>query len=201
MSRVEDLFQRYVKVHAEGDDADPREFLREVKGGERDELAALIDHYLAGAPSKAFDPDEFDRFRSDPRRQALAERILGPTLEELRAGAELSRREVAKALTRDLDLAGHEDAVKARYHELETGQLDPRRIAAGVWASLARMFGESVERLEEIVESTRESGDGEPVSAFARSHLRIAAASLGTRALARRESEGDDLVDAAFFSH
>lgn len=203
MSRVEELFQSYIEEHREGGGADPVPFLREVAGVERDELAALIDHYLSRAPVTAFDPKAFERFRADPRWQAVAERILSPTLEELRDEAALSKREVADALARNLDVVGHEQAVKARYHELETGQLDPRRIAAQVWSALAGMFGQSAERLREIVESSREGGTGGGMAApvFTRRDLPRATGSPGIPTPTSQASPAEDPVDAAFFSH
>lgn len=200
MSRVDELLQSYIEEHREGGEADPRAFLREVSGAEREELAALIDHYLSRVPAKAFDREAFERFRADPRWQALAERILAPTLEELRTQAALSKREVAAALARDLDVVGHEQAVKARYHELETGQLEPPRIAARVWGALAALFGQSAERLRDAVESSREAGaGGEAGVAFARQGLPPAPASPGTSPAADQASPGEDPVDAAFF--
>lgn len=201
MSRVEELLQSYIEEHRVGGAADPVAFLREVSGAERDELAALIDHYLARAPAKAFDREAFDRFRADPRWRAAAERILAPTLEELRAQAELSKREVAEALARDLDVVGHEEMVKARYHELETGQLEPRRIATRVWGALATMFGQSADRLREIVDFSHEGGAsaGEAAGIFARRSIPHASASPGTPAPAGQAPPADDPVDAAFF--
>ena len=203
MSRVEELLQSYIEEHREGGDANPVAFLREVSGAERDELAALIDHYLSRAPANAFDREEFERFRADSRRQAIAERILAPTLEEVRDEAALSKREVAEALARDLAVVGHEQAMKARYHELETGQLDPRRIATQVWGALAVMFGQPVDRLREIVDSAYEGGvrGGEAAAVFARRSLPHAPASRGTPAPAGQASPAEDPVDAAFFSH
>lgn len=201
MSRVEELLQSYIEEHREGGEADPTGFLREVSGSERDELAALIDHYLARAPEKPFDREAFERFRRDPRWQALAERILAPTLEEVRVGAELSKREIADALASELNVVGHEQAVKARYHELETGQLDSRRIATRVWTALAGMLGESAEHLREIVESSGESGGGEAAMAFARTDLPRTAASPGRPVEAGQTSTAEDPVDAAFFGH
>jgi hypothetical protein len=201
MSRVEELLQSYIEEHREGGDANPVAFLGEVSGAERDELAALIDHYLSRAPAKAFDREAFERFRADPRWRAAAERILAPTLEELRSQAELSKREVAEALARELDVVGHEQTVKARYHELETGRLDPRRIATRVWGALAAMFGQSADRLREILETAHEGGaaGGEAAAVFARQSLPQAPASPGTPAPAVQESE--DPVDAAFFKN
>jgi hypothetical protein len=203
MSRVEELLQSYIEAHREGGEADPTAFLGQVSGVERDELAALIDHYLARAPAKQFDREAFERSRVDPRWEAMTERILAPTLEELRAEAALSKREVADALAKELNVVGHEQAVKARYHELETGQLDSRRIATRVWTTLAQMFGQSGERLREIVEFSRErgSGSGEAAIIFARTDRSHASASPGGHAPAGQSSSAEDPVDAAFFSH
>ena len=199
MSRVDELLQSYIEEHRQGGEADPRAFLREVSGSERNQLAALIDHYLARVPAKPFDPEAFKRFRADPCSHAAVDRILAPTLAELREQAELSKREVADALAEDLDLVGYEQAVKARYHELETGQLEPQKIATRVWSALAAVFGQSAERLREAVEPSRDVGRRDQAIAFARDGLHQAAASPATGAPAEQTSPGEHPVDARFF--
>ena len=201
MSRIDELLQGYIREHREGGAADPRAFLREVTGTERDELAALIDHYLSRAPGRPFDREAFERFRADPRWQAAVERILAPTLSQLRQEAKLSKREITDALAKELDVLGHEPAVKARYHELETGQLDPQRIAARVWTTLATMFRESTEALQAAAESSREGARSiDSAGVFARRDLEGAANSPDRSAQAGQASPPENPVDAAFFS-
>lgn len=194
MSRVDELLQSYIEEHRQGHEADPRPFLRRVSGAERDELAALIDHYLARAPAKPLDLEAFERCQAGSRWQAAVGGILAPTLEELRVQAVLSKPEVADALAKDLEVVGHEQALKARYHELETGQIEPRRIAARVWSALETLFGQPAERLREAVESGPDVGQGGHAIAFARRGSPGAAASPVARA-----SPAEDPVDSVFF--
>jgi hypothetical protein len=201
MTRVDLLFTRYVEAHRRGDEVDPIPYLREVSGIERDELAALIDRYLAEAPPRSLELAELERLRADPRFQEMVERVLEPSLAELRANAELSRRELAARLASELDLGGHEDAVRARYHELEAGLLEPGRVAPRVWEALSRAFRYSGERLRAIAQMTRDIAELPPEAqgVFAR---HATPASPGTVAAADREEMppgADPAVDAAFF--
>src|SRR5688572_14243407 len=118
MNRVDELLSRYIKEHRAGDEPDPLPYLDELTGTERIELAALIDGFLAEAPPPPFDQERFDRFREDPAHAELVDRLLAPSLQELRTEAELSKQAVTKLLSEELGLAGHEPAVKGRYHEL-----------------------------------------------------------------------------------
>jgi hypothetical protein len=67
MSRIDQLFTRYVEAHRRGEEADPLPYLRDVSGIARDEPAALIDRYLAEAPPRSLDPAQLERLRADPR--------------------------------------------------------------------------------------------------------------------------------------
>ena len=99
MSRVEELLQqlhrRAPRGRGGGSGRVPPRGLRR-----RARRACGADRPLprAGTGEGRLTREAFERFRADPRWQALAERILAPTLEELRAEAELSKREVADAL-------------------------------------------------------------------------------------------------------
>src|SRR5438046_7044519 len=105
MSDVEQLLERYKAAHRSSGDADPRPFLDQVSGLERAELAAHIDHYLATATTRSFDPEAFARFRGDPRREALVSRVLDDTtLEDLVKASGLRRMELGRRLAERLGL-------------------------------------------------------------------------------------------------
>src|SRR4051812_27018253 len=95
MTVVERLFAEYKRAHASSHDVDPRPYLEQVEGIDRDELAVLIDGFLAFAPARPFDTDAFSRFRRDARRQRLVDDLLDDTTQtELARDAGVSRAEV-----------------------------------------------------------------------------------------------------------
>ena len=199
MSTIDELYRRYVREYRDSGDADPRAYLDKLRGVDRAELAARIDRFLDTAPPPAFDAAAFAKFRADPGRQALVTQILGAeTLAELRAAAAVTRREVGEALAEQLGLAAQANAVRARYHDVEAGNVDPSRVAARVWDALAGILGTSAERLRDAAGATFGGAPGQPgAAAFARS----GPAGRGMRANDPRvvENSGDDAVDRVFF--
>jgi hypothetical protein len=200
MSRVDELLTRYIAEHSGRGDADPGPYLGEVTGTDRAELAAMIDRYLAEAPPPAFDQEQFAGFREDPRWGALVERILALSLEKLRTDAEVTKQQVGTLLASELDLAGHEPGLKRRYHDLEAGNIDPERVAPGVWGALSNAFSQSVDRLKDGVAIAREATTGsDELVAFARQPLPPDHGAQSREFEKRPETEEVDPVDAAFF--
>jgi hypothetical protein len=199
MSTIDELYRRYVREYRDAGDADPRTYLDELRGVDRAELAARIDRFLDTAPPPAFDAAAFAKFRADPTRQALVTQILSTeTLAELRAAAAVTKREVGEALAEQLGLATRANAVRARYHDVEAGNVDPRRVAARVWDALAGILGASAERLRDAAGKTFGGTPGQTgAAAFARSEP----AGRGVRTNEPRvaENSDDDAVDRAFF--
>jgi hypothetical protein len=200
MSTVDALLSRYISEHRSIGDADPLPYLEELRGTDRAELAALIDDYLAHAPPRAYDLEAFARFRADPSRQAMVERILDDTtLVSLRKEAGVTKVGAGDALARALGLAGHEQRVKARYHEIETGLIDPDRVRPRVWEVLADALGASVDRVRSAAAGAFAARPGgAPGVSFARTaeedaSLAVAAASAPLAA------GDDDVVDRALF--
>ena len=198
MSSVEQLLQRFIAEHRKSGHANARRYLEQVGGTDRVELAAHIDRYLAEPRRGAFDPVAFARFRADPRRQAMVERVLDDTtLEALRKQASLSKAEVAQSLAASLQLEGREQAVKARYHDIEQGSVDPTRIRTRVWEALATLFGAQAERLRAAAESGFAGGlGGAPGAVYARSSE---SAGLAAMADPGAPSPEEDEVDRALF--
>ena len=199
MSTVDELYRRYVSAYRDAGDADPRAYLDELHGVDRAELAARIDRFLDTAPPPAFDADAFAAFRADPRRQALVTQILeSETLADVRAGAAVTKRDVGAALAQRLGLAPQANVVRARYHDVEVGNVDPRRVAARVWDALAGILGASAERVREAAERTFSAAPGQVGgAAFARGEpAGVGALSTESGAV---EDSGDDAVDRVFF--
>lgn len=200
MSTVDELYRRYVSEYRKTGDADPRTYLDELRGIDRAELAARIDRFLDSAPPPAFDAEAFAKFRGDRKRQALIARILEPeTLVELRTEAGASKRAVSEALAERLGLAEHAATVRARYHDIETGNVDPRSVTSGVWDTLAEILRAPSERLREAAERAFSRAPGEQGGAvFARSQD-PAAAGLSHELPPAQDDCGDAAVDAVFF--
>ena len=151
MSAVEQLLQEFIREFRVSGDADPLPFLRQLQGGDRSELAALIDGFLSSAPPPPFDPDVFAAFRTSPRNTELVDRILAPdeTLVELRKRARLQKADVGQLLADRFGFAGRSASAKACYHEIETGQVAPARVRDDVWQALSDLLGETRERIQQ----------------------------------------------------
>ena len=200
MSAVDDLYRRYVSEYRAAGDADPRPYLDELAGVERAELSLRIDRFLQHASVAAFDAEAFARFRADPARQALVDRVLNPeTLANIRAASGLTKADTASALAERLELAGHELAVKARYHDIETGNTDPARIRLRVWEALSAVLKAPSEKLREAAENAFGGGQAF-VPAFARGPLRSSRPGTWQFMTPFEDPDAADaLVDRVFF--
>ena len=130
--RADELFARYADAHAAGESPQAREYLAEA-GASADELAALIDAFLARAPARppgAESAELLDAF--------LAEE---PPLVALRAARGVRVDDVVARLVADLDLPEAATAtVKRHYQRLEQGLLDAGGVSERVWVVLARVL-------------------------------------------------------------
>jgi hypothetical protein len=197
MSTVDELLRRYIAEHRASAHADPAPFLDQVTDTDRAELAVLIDRFLAEAPAGPFDAEAFARFRTDPRQQSVVERILDDlTLKALRQDAQVTKERVGETLAGELGLRGHERRVKARYHDMETGSVDPARVRRRVWEALGRALGTSIDSVHGAAEAAfaaRRGGDAG--MAFARTGE---GGSAG-REPADAPDAAEAVVDRAFF--
>ena len=134
--RVDELFGEYAAAYARGERPAASEFLAR-SGGDADELAGLIDAFLARAPAPA--PDEttvalFDAWQTGE----------SPLL-RLRTAQGLKRETVVATIVRTLGLDSKKEAKVSRYyHELESGLLDPNRVDRRLWDVLANALGARV---------------------------------------------------------
>ena len=127
--RLFELFDEYAAAYARGERPSAEDFL-ERAGSERDQLAALLGEYVGRVP--AHPPGNDDQFHLE---LLLADE---PPLLVLRRERKLRREEVVEILRERLGLpAGLREKLGLRYHELETGQLEPARVDRRVWAALA----------------------------------------------------------------
>jgi hypothetical protein len=134
--RVEELLGEYAAAYSRGERPQAREFLARA-GGQVDELARLIDVFLARAPAPAPDAQAVELFDAWQAGES-------PLL-RLRTARGVTRDAVAAALVRTLGLdVTKEDKVKRYYHELESGSLDSERVDRRVWDVLAETLGARV---------------------------------------------------------
>ncbi len=179
--RVEELFGEYAAAYARGERPQAREFLARA-GGQVDELAGLIDAFLARAPAPAPDEQAVELFEAWQAGES-------PLL-RLRTARGVTLDAVVAALVRTLGLDEKKrEKVRRYYHELETGLLEPERVDRRVWDVLAETLGAGVADLV-ASRSRREF----PAAAFARASQPTFAA----MAAPEQPDEPEDEVDRLF---
>jgi hypothetical protein len=181
--RVQELFDEYATAYARGERPQAGEFL--ARAGEQvDELASLIDTFLARAPVPAPDEHSVELFEAWQAGES-------PLL-RLRTARGLTRDAVVAALVRTLRLdEKKEEKVGRYYHELEAGLLEPERVDRRVWEVLAETLRA---RVADLV-SWRPRRLEFPAAAFARSSQPMTAA---MRAAEPSENPEEDEIDRLF---
>ena len=163
--RLFELFDEYATAYVRGERPSPEDFLDRA-GPERDQLAALLDEYLRRAPAQP--PSEED--------QRHLELLVAdePPLLVLRRERKLRREQVVELLRERLGLPVElEDKLGLRYHELETGQLEPTSIDRRVW----EVLGDALQaQVEELMARARPRGFAGPEVAFFRAPVARASA-------------------------
>jgi hypothetical protein len=138
-SSVFELFDEYAAAYARGERPSAEAYLDRA-GAKRDQLARLLEEFLPRTPVKPPSEDDVRHLGL-----LLAEE---PPLLTLRVERGLRVDDVVGALVDRLGLeAGLSEKLRLRYHELETGQLEPRRVDRRVWEALAEMLQAKVEEL------------------------------------------------------
>jgi hypothetical protein len=133
------LFDDFAARFARGETPDVRFYLERAGEG-RDELADLIDVFLAHA-----EPGEPDEEAVAVMRALVDDR---PPLLELRTRRGIRVDAIVKSLVTGLGIEPHKDAkVKDYYQQLEGGLLDAGRVDRRVWDVLASQLGEAVRDL------------------------------------------------------
>lgn len=136
---VTELLDDFVVRYRRGEDPELRDYL--ARAGDRaDELAVLVEGALRAVPPP--EPSE--------ESVALARAWVAglPPLLELRVERGLTRDAVVDSLREGLGLAPERrEKLRLRYHQLETGQLEPAPIDRRVWEALADALRVRVEEL------------------------------------------------------
>jgi hypothetical protein len=155
MAEVEQLLSQYIAEHRSGGTADPVEYLDRLEGQDREELAALIDAYLARSPGRAWDPEAFGGSPAERLSESLARSLQGasglwPTiLPRLRDRARVKRDELVQRLADALGVSGHEDKVEVYYHQMEQGLLPSAGVSNKVLDALGGIVGASADFLRQ----------------------------------------------------
>jgi hypothetical protein len=172
MTDVDTLFSEYIKHHRDAGEANPTAYLERVDGGDRKELAALIDGYLARSPGKSWDPVAFEGSPAAKVTEAIAAKWDNW---ELRDRAKLKRAELVARLAEAIGAPGQEQKVAAYYHQMEIGALPSEGVSDRVLGALSALLSESAEKLRAAGSVISAGGDRQEVFdkvAFARTAIR-----------------------------
>ena len=133
MVELDTLLDELARRHARGEPLDVEGTL--ARAGDRaDELAPLIEAFLARAP------------RREPTAESLAfvRSLDEPPLVRARVAKSLKDDDVVDGVGAD---CGHRPPVRPKgrryYQQLEGGMLDPTHVAETVWAAITRVLGRS----------------------------------------------------------
>ena len=133
------LFDEYLAAYARGERPEAAEYLRRA-GAQADELAALLDGFLAAAPVPEPTPEAVELYEAWEQGQT-------PLL-ALRTARGVTRDRVVDAIVSALSLdPARRGKVKRYVHELEAGLLEPRRVDRSVLAAIAEAVHAKVEDL------------------------------------------------------
>lgn len=215
MSDVDRLFDQYREQHRSGGGADPRQYLEQLEGVDRDELAALIGAYLERAPGRTWDATAFAGSRAErltERISASWEEAEAPVawrelLPQLRAKAQIKRADLVERLAAAIGAGGRERKVAAYYHQMETGKLPSEGVSNRVLQALGEIVGESAERLRAAGSVLGAGGDQQEVEArvaFARTAAHkpefdaLQATPAPSASAGEPAEDEDDLVDRLF---
>lgn len=136
---MELLFDDFATRYVRGEHPDVREYL-ERAGPEREELGRLLDRFLEAVPAR--ESTEEDIVLMQARLEAE------PPLLVLRRRRKLTRDAVVGGLMSALGLdPAKSDKVGGYYHDLEVGNLDPKRVDRRVWNVLSDLFEANVRGL------------------------------------------------------
>lgn len=143
-SRVDERMDEFARAWRAGE-ADPRVYLADLEGEERQEMTVRMRLFLDRAAPDAWDPERYPGSLSEQ----VAEGVLGEAREAgredligMRVERGLGKHEVAVSLADDLGATSEVDRQKVSdyYHRLEWGTLDPSAISRKVIDSIAAIL-------------------------------------------------------------
>ena len=188
---VLDLFDEFAHRFARGERPPVPEYIE--RAGERgDELARMLDRFLASAP-----PPQPPAERVEMMRAWIAGQ---PPILELRKERGLTRDLVVERLLGLLGLhSERRGKVRRYYHELETGLLEPRGVDRKVWEALGQVLGASVSDLAGWRARAMDAGPAFRMSGEARLD-EADAVLMSVLSAAAEPDEAEDEVDRLFRS-
>lgn len=204
MADVTGLLGQFIAEDRAGATPSPREYLEQLSGTDRDELEALIDHYLAEAPRRRFDEAAFAHSPARTLSDELARSLSGAggtwpaLLPRLRHRARLRRAELITQLAAGLGVAGRESKVGAYYHRMEQGTLPESGIDDRVLEVLGQLVGATAESLRAAGRATTGTASSPSDVAFARIAAPDPAFEYGLPPLAGPRTADRDEVDELF---
>ena len=161
MSDAERLFAEYKELHQGGGEADPRPFLERVAGTDREQLAGLIEAYLARAPRRTGGaPSSAAATVADSLERSLAGSSgLWPSLlPRLRNRARIRRADLVAELAARLGAQSQQPKVASYYHQMEQGLLPASGVSDTVLEALGRIVGYGREGLRRAGEMPAPGG-------------------------------------------
>ena len=197
MADVDKLLSEYIAEHRAGGRADPIEYLDRLRGTDRDELALLIDAYLARSPGRQWDAEAFTGSVPERLAEGLTRSLEGasglwPTiLPRLRDRAKVTRTDLTRQLAESLGFANREQKVASYYHEMEQGLLPSEGVSSRVLEALGGIVGGSAEFLRQAGEplGTGRSRAGDDAVYARRAHPDERFEAAGTTAEMRLPAE------------
>jgi hypothetical protein len=180
MAEVERLFAQYKEAHQAGE-GDPRPFIAQVSGLDREQLAALIDAYLEHAPRRELDRAGFRESPAAAVAEGVQRSLAGSSgmwpalLPRLRAQARLRRADLVAELAARLGAQSQQQKVAAYYHEMEQGLLPSSGVSDSVLDALGKIVGWSRDALRRAGEMPAPGGapsEPAPGAVFARTSRR-----------------------------
>lgn len=211
MSDVDRLLSEYISEHRAGGEADPVAYLDQLEGGDREELAALLDAYLQRTPGREWDADAFRGSAAERLTESLHRSLGGRAglwpvvLPRLRERAQVKRADLVERLGAALGVGDRGTKVGDYYHAMEQGSLQSDGVSDRVLRALGEIVGASAESLrragENLSAGMAELGSDKADVAFTR--MRSASregdeAEPGAASTERMPEEEWDEVDELF---
>ena len=149
MTDVERLFADYKALQQGGGAADPRPFLERLEGTDREQLAGLIDAYLARAARRPGSmPAPAAAVAESLERSLAGSSGLWPSLlPRLRNRARIRRADLVAELAARLGAQAQQPKVASYYHQMEQGLLPASGVSDAVLEALGRIVGYGAEGL------------------------------------------------------
>jgi hypothetical protein len=194
---AEERFAEFIAARDRGERPDPATAIATAGDADREPLAAMITAYLAAHPRTDVTAAEVAARAANPRSDSpLAWEELLPAL---RVRTHTTRGALVAALAAALGFPDARRQVEGHLHDLETGQLDPRRVRPAVVAALAQILEVPEALLERGRRMTPRPAQMETITLFhrqSRLDLPMSAAPMPPSEV-KRIPEIDDLFTGA----